>query len=76
MYVTHYLNLISSWSWRDIYEMVIYLTFFYIFQVGFEMVDTIAEAEGISMTTVSFKALFGKGSIRLDKTLLLIYLSS
>lgn len=31
--------------------------------VGFEMVDTIAEAEGISMTTVSFKALFGKGFI-------------
>ncbi|GMH17082.1 hypothetical protein Nepgr_018923 [Nepenthes gracilis] len=32
--------------------------------VGFEMVDTIAEAEGISMNTVSFKALFGKGFIR------------
>ncbi|KAG4999232.1 hypothetical protein JHK87_020304 [Glycine soja] len=32
-------------------------------KVGFEMVDTIAEAEGISMTTVSFKALFGKGFI-------------
>jgi len=31
------------------------------FQVGFEMVDAIAEAEGISMSTVSFKALFGKG---------------
>ncbi|KAG5030194.1 hypothetical protein AAZX31_05G217800 [Glycine max] len=31
--------------------------------VGFEMVDTIAEAEGISMTTVSFKSLFGKGFI-------------
>ncbi|XP_027341334.1 peptidyl-tRNA hydrolase, chloroplastic [Abrus precatorius] len=31
--------------------------------VGFEMVDTIAEAEGISMTSVSFKALFGKGFI-------------
>jgi hypothetical protein len=30
--------------------------------VGFEMVDTIAEAEGISMNSVSFKALFGKGS--------------
>jgi PTH1 family peptidyl-tRNA hydrolase len=30
--------------------------------VGFEMVDTIAEAEGISMKSVSFKALFGKGS--------------
>ncbi|XP_020222010.1 peptidyl-tRNA hydrolase, chloroplastic [Cajanus cajan] len=31
--------------------------------VGFEMVDTIAEAEGISMSSVSFKALFGKGFI-------------
>ncbi|KAK2368086.1 Peptidyl-tRNA hydrolase family protein [Trifolium repens] len=27
------------------------------------MVDTIAEAEGISMNSVSFKALFGKGYI-------------
>ncbi|XP_050203794.1 peptidyl-tRNA hydrolase, mitochondrial [Mercurialis annua] len=31
--------------------------------VGFQMVDAIAEAEGISMSTVSFKALFGKGLI-------------
>ncbi|AET05306.1 putative aminoacyl-tRNA hydrolase [Medicago truncatula] len=31
--------------------------------VGFEMVDAIAEAEGISMSSVSFKALFGKGYI-------------
>ncbi|CAJ2676173.1 unnamed protein product [Trifolium pratense] len=31
--------------------------------VGFEMVDTIAQAEGISMKSVSFKALFGKGYI-------------
>ncbi|WVY95807.1 hypothetical protein V8G54_027958 [Vigna mungo] len=31
--------------------------------VGFEMVDAIAEAEGISVNTVSFKALFGKGLI-------------
>ncbi|TKY54376.1 Peptidyl-tRNA hydrolase [Spatholobus suberectus] len=31
--------------------------------VGFEMVDTIAEAEGISMSSVSFKPLFGKGFI-------------
>ncbi|KAK7320021.1 hypothetical protein RJT34_04750 [Clitoria ternatea] len=31
--------------------------------VGFEMVDTIAEAEGISMSSVSLKALFGKGFI-------------
>ncbi|XP_057420129.1 peptidyl-tRNA hydrolase, chloroplastic-like [Lotus japonicus] len=31
--------------------------------VGFEMVDTIAEAEGISINSVSFKALFGKGVI-------------
>lgn len=29
------------------------------------MVDAIAEAEGISMSTVSFKARFGKGSLRL-----------
>ncbi|KAL2933979.1 Peptidyl-tRNA hydrolase chloroplastic [Bienertia sinuspersici] len=33
------------------------------FQVGFEMIDTIAEAEGISMSSVSFKASFGKGYI-------------
>jgi PTH1 family peptidyl-tRNA hydrolase len=31
--------------------------------VGFEMVDVIAEAEGISMGSVQFKALFGKGFI-------------
>ncbi|WVZ10975.1 hypothetical protein V8G54_015505, partial [Vigna mungo] len=31
--------------------------------VGFEMVDAIAEAEGISMNSVSFKGLFGKGLI-------------
>ncbi|XP_010477021.1 PREDICTED: peptidyl-tRNA hydrolase, chloroplastic-like [Camelina sativa] len=31
--------------------------------VGFEMVDALADAEGISMNTVNFKALFGKGSL-------------
>ncbi|XP_016500832.1 peptidyl-tRNA hydrolase, mitochondrial-like [Nicotiana tabacum] len=31
--------------------------------VGFEMIDTIADAEGISMGSVSFKAQFGKGFI-------------
>lgn len=31
--------------------------------VGFEMVDAIAEAEGISMGSVSFKSLFGKGFV-------------
>ncbi|XP_042490136.1 peptidyl-tRNA hydrolase, chloroplastic isoform X2 [Macadamia integrifolia] len=31
--------------------------------VGFEMIDTIAEAEGISISSVKFKALFGKGFI-------------
>ncbi|PIA39665.1 hypothetical protein AQUCO_02600247v1 [Aquilegia coerulea] len=31
--------------------------------VGFEMLDALAEAEDISMSTVSFKALFGKGHI-------------
>ncbi|KAL3748744.1 hypothetical protein ACJRO7_009909 [Eucalyptus globulus] len=31
--------------------------------VGFEFVEAIAEAEGISMSSVSFKALFGKGFI-------------
>ena len=36
-------------------------SFFCVFQVGFKMVDAIAEAEGISMNSVSFKALFGKG---------------
>ncbi|XP_023645983.1 peptidyl-tRNA hydrolase, chloroplastic isoform X1 [Capsella rubella] len=31
--------------------------------VGFEMLDALADAEGISMSTVNFKALFGKGVI-------------
>ncbi|XP_010263165.1 PREDICTED: peptidyl-tRNA hydrolase, chloroplastic-like isoform X2 [Nelumbo nucifera] len=31
--------------------------------VGFEMLDAIAKAEGISISSVSFKALFGKGRI-------------
>ncbi|PON86479.1 Peptidyl-tRNA hydrolase [Trema orientale] len=31
--------------------------------VGFELVDAIAEAEGISVTSVSFKSLLGKGYI-------------
>ncbi|XP_039131535.1 peptidyl-tRNA hydrolase, mitochondrial-like isoform X2 [Dioscorea cayenensis subsp. rotundata] len=31
--------------------------------VGFEMIDAIAEAEGISVSTIRFKALFGKGFI-------------
>ncbi|KAL0415839.1 UNVERIFIED_CONTAM: Peptidyl-tRNA hydrolase, chloroplastic [Sesamum latifolium] len=31
--------------------------------VGFELVDFIAEAEGIAMSTVSFKSAFGKGFI-------------
>ncbi|KAL7139424.1 hypothetical protein ABFS83_09G049700 [Erythranthe nasuta] len=31
--------------------------------VGFEFVDFIAESEGISMSTVSFKSVFGKGFI-------------
>ncbi|KAK6148663.1 hypothetical protein DH2020_019575 [Rehmannia glutinosa] len=31
--------------------------------VGFELVDFIAEAEGIAMSTVSFKSSFGKGFI-------------
>ncbi|KAK4354343.1 hypothetical protein RND71_026537 [Anisodus tanguticus] len=31
--------------------------------VGFEMIDTIADAEGIHMGSVSFKAQFGKGFI-------------
>ncbi|PRQ16492.1 putative aminoacyl-tRNA hydrolase [Rosa chinensis] len=31
--------------------------------VGFEMVDAIAEAEGIALSSVSFKALVGKGFI-------------
>ena len=30
-------------------------------QVGFELVEVIAAAEGISMSSVSFKASFGKG---------------
>ncbi|KAK8495110.1 hypothetical protein V6N12_047107, partial [Hibiscus sabdariffa] len=31
--------------------------------VGFEMVDAIAESEGISITNVNFKALLGRGFI-------------
>ncbi|KDP20099.1 hypothetical protein JCGZ_05868 [Jatropha curcas] len=31
--------------------------------VGFEMVDALADSEGIPMSSVSFKALFGKGFI-------------
>ena len=31
------------------------------FQVGFDMVDAIAEAEGISVNSIHSKALFGKG---------------
>lgn len=31
--------------------------------VGFEMIDAIAEAEGISVSSIQFKALFGKGCI-------------
>lgn len=34
----------------------------YFDQVGFEMVDALADAEGISMSSVNFRALFGKGS--------------
>lgn len=30
-------------------------------QVGFEMVDKIADAEGISMSSGSFKSLLGEG---------------
>lgn len=36
---------------------------FMISQVGFEMVDAIAEAEGISLSKMQFKALFGKGTL-------------
>ncbi|XP_077253198.1 peptidyl-tRNA hydrolase family protein isoform X2 [Tasmannia lanceolata] len=32
-------------------------------QVGFEMIDTIAQAEGISVSSIQFRSLFGKGSI-------------
>eukprot|EP00268_Persea_americana_P032681 TRINITY_DN3222_c0_g1_i11.p1 TRINITY_DN3222_c0_g1~~TRINITY_DN3222_c0_g1_i11.p1 ORF type:complete len:128 (-),score=9.95 TRINITY_DN3222_c0_g1_i11:720-1103(-) len=31
--------------------------------VGFEMIEAIAQAEGISMSSVQFKALFGNGLI-------------
>ena len=34
----------------------------FVFQVGFEMVDAIAEAKGITLSCVSFRALIGKGS--------------
>ena len=32
-------------------------------QVGFEMIDVIAEAEGISLSSMQFKAMVGKGNI-------------
>ncbi|XP_039122014.1 peptidyl-tRNA hydrolase, mitochondrial-like [Dioscorea cayenensis subsp. rotundata] len=35
------------------------------YNVGFEMIDAIAEAEGISVSTIRFKALFEKGLILL-----------
>lgn len=31
-------------------------------QVGFEMIDALADAEGIYMSSVNFRALLGKGS--------------
>ncbi|OAY81934.1 Peptidyl-tRNA hydrolase, mitochondrial [Ananas comosus] len=33
------------------------------FRVGFEMIDVIAEAEGISLSSIQFKAMLGKGRI-------------
>lgn len=44
--------------------LLLYLShciFILLLQVGFELVDAIAEAEGISMSTVSCKSLFGEG---------------
>lgn len=35
-------------------------------QVGFEMVDRIANAEGISLTSGSFKSLLGEGDFGLS----------
>lgn len=32
-------------------------------QVGFEMIDAIAEAEGVSLSSMQFKAMVGKGNI-------------
>lgn len=31
--------------------------------MGFELIDYIAESEGISISSVSFKSAFGKGTI-------------
>lgn len=50
--------------------MVFFLLKKLLFQVGFEMLDAIAEAEGISVSTVQFKALFGKGILLLLVSLL------
>lgn len=33
------------------------------YQVGFDMIDAFARSEGIPMTTVHCKALFGEGSL-------------
>lgn len=44
-----------------LYFSVLIGDFFFLFQVGFEMIDAIANAEGISVSSIQFKALFGKG---------------
>ena len=59
MSVSHTIHTLSIFSFSNWYYYNLFWSF--IFQVGFEMVDAIAEAEGISMSSVSFKALFGKG---------------
>jgi hypothetical protein len=47
-----------------------YITIFFMFcnycictQVGFEMIDAIAEAEGISVSSKQFKSMVGKGNL-------------
>jgi hypothetical protein len=38
------------------------VTIILLLQVGFELIDAIAEAEGISITSKHFKAMVGKGN--------------
>lgn len=61
--------LLLAWILHDIFIVFFFLKKL-LFQVGFEMLDAIAEAEGISVSTVQFKALFGKGILLLLVSLL------
>lgn len=59
-FIFYFNKMVSVFKCVEFYRVILFLVFW--FQVGFEMVDAIAEAEGISISTVSFKALLGKGT--------------